>query len=83
MNHLDLSGKLILITGGCGAIGRVVVAALTEQGARVAVNDVIPAADAALILQEAGATGDRVAYFHADATDPDGVDALPLTPRVA
>ncbi len=37
-----LKGKSILITGGCGAIGRVVVEKLTAHGARVAVNDITP-----------------------------------------
>ncbi len=46
MNMLDLSNKTVVITGGAGAIGQVVVATLAEHGARVAVNDLLPSADA-------------------------------------
>ena len=47
MNLLDLSEKTLLITGGCGAIGQVVVRILAEHGARVAVNDILPEYEAA------------------------------------
>ena len=57
MNVLDLTGKTILITGGCGAIGRTVVRVLVEQGARVAVNDIIPEDEATQVLAAGGATG--------------------------
>jgi NAD(P)-dependent dehydrogenase (short-subunit alcohol dehydrogenase family) len=76
MNPLDLSNKTILITGGAGAIGRVVVAALAAQGATVAVNDVIAEDEATAVLAEAGAGGDKVHYFQADATDPEQVARL-------
>jgi NAD(P)-dependent dehydrogenase (short-subunit alcohol dehydrogenase family) len=76
MNLLDLSGKIILITGGCGAIGQVVARVLSEHGAAVAVNDILPDAEASRVLAEAGANGPGVAYFRADATQPDTVEAL-------
>ena len=41
MNLLDLSDKVILITGGAGAIGQVVVEVLAAHGAAVAVNDAV------------------------------------------
>ena len=41
MNLLDLQDRVILITGGCGAIGRVIVRELTAHNARVAVNDIL------------------------------------------
>ena len=76
MNLLDLSAKTILITGGAGAIGRVVVKGLADQGARVAVNDVVPEDDAASALAVAGVTTDQVAYFRADAGDAAAVADL-------
>lgn len=76
MSGLDLSGKRILITGGAGAIGRVVVQALVEQGATVAVNDVMPQAMAELVFAELGDLASRVHYFMADCTEPDAVEAL-------
>jgi NAD(P)-dependent dehydrogenase (short-subunit alcohol dehydrogenase family) len=75
-NLLDLSGKTILITGGAGAIGRVVVRVLAEHGAKVAVNDVFPEAEASQNLSEAGAAGPNVAYFQADTTQPEKVQQL-------
>jgi len=68
-NLLDLSEKIILITGGCGAIGRVVVRVLAEHGATVAVNDIIADEQAEQILAEAQVDQARVAYFQANVTD--------------
>src|SRR5258708_517644 len=76
MNILDLTGKTILITGGCGAIGRTVVRVLIEQGARGAVNDIIPEDEATQVLAAAEATGPNGAYFRADVTQQQSVDAL-------
>ena len=76
MDLLDLSDKIILITGGCGAIGRVIVAAPARHNARVAVNDIIADKDAAAILYGVGANRDNVAYFRADGTQADAVSTL-------
>jgi NAD(P)-dependent dehydrogenase (short-subunit alcohol dehydrogenase family) len=73
---LDLTGKTILLTGGCGATGRVIARVLAEQGARVAVNDILAEDDAARALAETGAIGPHVAYFQADATRPEPVESL-------
>ncbi len=54
-----LDGKAILITGGMGAIGRVVVSALLEHGARVVVND---------IVEDGTPAHDRCVYVRADVT---------------
>jgi NAD(P)-dependent dehydrogenase (short-subunit alcohol dehydrogenase family) len=76
MSLLNLSGKIILITGGCGAIGRVVTRVLLEHGARVVVNDVLPEQEAGRLLAEAGVTGPEVQYLRADVTSPEAVAAL-------
>jgi len=76
MDLLDLSGKTILITGGAGAIGQVVVQLLAEHGAAVAVNDIVAEAQAQAVLEAAGADMARVAYYPADATQPDAVAGL-------
>jgi NAD(P)-dependent dehydrogenase (short-subunit alcohol dehydrogenase family) len=76
MYCIDLTGKLILITGGCGAIGRVVVKALADCGARVAVNDVVAEEQARNMFVEMGIAPDAVAYFKQDASNAEDVDAL-------
>ncbi|MCS6849107.1 MAG: SDR family oxidoreductase [Anaerolineae bacterium] len=72
MNTLDLSNKIILITGGAGAIGQVVVRTLLAHGATIAVNDVVSAEDAKAVLPNA----DRVRYFRADAARAEEVAAM-------
>jgi len=73
---LDLSTKTVLITGGCGAIGQVVVRTLADHGAQVAVNDIL-AEDAALhMLADGAALAPRISYFQADIRQPDQVDHL-------
>jgi NAD(P)-dependent dehydrogenase (short-subunit alcohol dehydrogenase family) len=72
MNLLDLSPKTILITGGAGAIGRVVVKALIDQGAKVAVNDIVPPDEAAAVLPQGGQLG----YFRANTTQLGEVKAM-------
>ena len=71
-----LNGKRILITGGLGAIGRVVVQRLLEVSATVAVNDLTEDEKAAEIIRQAGWAGDRCLYFRADVTHPDEAQAL-------
>ncbi len=73
MDLLNLTGKTILITGGCGAIGQVVVRTLAEHGAAVAVNDILPEDDARRKLAGMGPT---VTYFPADVTQSDAVETV-------
>jgi NAD(P)-dependent dehydrogenase (short-subunit alcohol dehydrogenase family) len=60
-----LKGKGILITGGLGAIGRVVVSKLLDVSATVAVNDVLPEEQAADIMREAAWAKGRCGYMKA------------------
>ena len=76
MDLLDLSGKHVLITGGCGAIGRVVIQALAEHGATVSVNDRLPTDEAQRVLAGAGAQGPNVWYYQADVTNVEEVARL-------
>jgi NAD(P)-dependent dehydrogenase (short-subunit alcohol dehydrogenase family) len=76
MYTIDLSGKTILISGGCGAIGRVVVRVLAEAGAAGAVNDIVSETEAGALLQEAGVDSPRVAYFREDDATAERVNSL-------
>jgi NAD(P)-dependent dehydrogenase (short-subunit alcohol dehydrogenase family) len=66
-----LAGKAFLITGGLGAIGRVVVGRLVEHSAKVAANDLLADNDAEKIIREADWPADQLLYIRADVTKPD------------
>jgi NAD(P)-dependent dehydrogenase (short-subunit alcohol dehydrogenase family) len=68
----DLTGQLILITGGNGALGRVITERLTGLGALVAVND-LPGSQPSGPM---AAGQDRTVFFAADVTAPGEVAAL-------
>lgn len=76
MDLLDLTDKHIVITGGCGAIGRVVIRLLAEHGATISVNDLLPADEAWRLLTEAGVQDSKVQYYQADITEPAEVERL-------
>lgn len=76
-----LSGKHILITGGLGAIGRVIATRLLEVSAAVVVNDIVDDAKAAEIIRESGWPSERCTYVRADVTKPD--EARTLVERAA
>ena len=64
-----LDGKVILITGGLGAIGKIVVTQLLAHSARVIVSDLIPEDTAEQIVVEAGWSRDCCQYVRADVRD--------------
>lgn len=73
---LDLTGKTVLITGGCGAIGQVVVRELAAHGAQLVVNDVVPEEEATSALALPSSVHERVVYLRADVTQPEQVHSL-------
>src|ERR1700729_116192 len=71
---MDYSGKVAVVTGGAGGIGRGLVHALLSRGAHVVVADVEePALERA--LDELAALG-SVRGVRTDVADPDSVMAL-------
>lgn len=60
-----LDGRVAVVTGGAGGIGRAVAALLAARGARVVLTDADPARDAV-----AAAIGDGVEAVALDVTDP-------------
>lgn len=71
-----LAGRVALVTGCLGGIGRATCRALTEQGAIVVGADIAPADAADGFLAEVGGT---VRYHQLDVTDEDGWAALAAT----
>jgi len=71
-----LEGKTVLITGGLGAIGRVVVSTLLSHSARVAVNDVLSLEQAGQLGKELAWPSEKFVYVRADVTKPRGAEEL-------
>lgn len=71
-----LEGKSVLITGGLGAIGKVVVQKLLAHSARVAINDLVEEKEGRAWIAANGYTGGRCVYVCADVTTAKGAQAL-------
>lgn len=69
----DLSGKVALVTGGAGILGRQFCAALADHGAQVAVADVDENAATELADELAGAFGIHAVGIGVDITDEKAV----------
>ncbi len=63
-----LSGKIAIVTGGAVGIGRACVERMAEEGAKVAIFDVLDAQGKALAT-DLSAKGRKVTYQHVDVTD--------------
>jgi NAD(P)-dependent dehydrogenase (short-subunit alcohol dehydrogenase family) len=69
-----LADQHIFISGGLGAIGMAVVAALARHGARVCVNDIQPAQAGDAALDDAGLAREAVRYIYGDLTQKSHVE---------
>ncbi|MFC3957838.1 SDR family NAD(P)-dependent oxidoreductase [Halovivax cerinus] len=77
MDGLDLDGRTVLVTGSGRGLGRALVLAAAECGARVAVHYHTSADAAARVAETARDRGAPAATtVQADVTDPDSVDEL-------
>ncbi len=68
----ELSGRVVMVTGGAGSVGQGVVRACAAAGARVALVDL----NAERVRAATEATGGHVKGFAADLSDPDAVDSV-------
>ncbi|MEM7736970.1 MAG: SDR family NAD(P)-dependent oxidoreductase [Deinococcota bacterium] len=76
MSHLQLDGKRILLTGGCGALGQYIVKTLSDHGAHVLVNDIVTDDKAQQGFEAHNVNLDNVDYYRADITQENAVDEL-------
>lgn len=76
MIPIDLSNKVAVITGGSGALGRVMVRTLAEAGADIAICYYRDQETAHLLQDEVTVKGVRAAVVQADVTDQDSINAM-------
>jgi 3-oxoacyl-[acyl-carrier protein] reductase len=74
--QIDLSGKLALITGASGQLGRVMARTLADCGADVVIHYHQNEMQAKVLLEEVTAMGRRAMTVQADVTDSDDVKNL-------
>jgi NAD(P)-dependent dehydrogenase (short-subunit alcohol dehydrogenase family) len=70
-----IAGKVILVTGGCGDIGRATAAALVAEGATVVASDLYPPDEARVRLGGWGDASGIAHYVRADVRERPEVDA--------
>jgi len=74
--NIDLTGKLALVTGASGQLGRVMVRTLAGCGADVVIHYHRNREMAEALSAEVAALGRRALAVQADVTDPDSVQGL-------
>lgn len=76
-NPFDISGKVVLITGGATGIGRATALAFARHGAKVAIGDIDDrAAETVRLIEEVGGTG---LFIKTDVTSAEQVQRLVRT----
>jgi 3-oxoacyl-[acyl-carrier protein] reductase len=76
MLHIDLSGKIAVVTGGSGELGRVLVRTLARCGADVAIHYFRNEETARVLREELTSFGVRGMTVQADVTQPASVHAM-------
>lgn len=71
---MKLQGKVALVSGACGDIGKAIALAFAQEGAALTLTDVGPESDAAALLEEVRQSGGQASYFRADVSDREQVD---------
>lgn len=76
MLKIDLTGKLAIITGATGQLGRVMTEVLSDCGADIAIHYNSNASKAEELVDSVRAKGRRAAAFQADITNAESVAAM-------
>ena len=76
MIPIDLSNRVAVITGGSGALGRVMVRTLAEAGADIAICYYRDEETAHLLRDEITTIGARATAVQADVTNQDSINAM-------
>ena len=76
MLSIDLSGRLAVVTGASGELGRVIARTLAKAGADVALTYLNSPAKAEALATEIAATGRRAKAFRTDVTSQESIVAL-------
>ncbi|WNQ14293.1 glucose 1-dehydrogenase [Paenibacillus aurantius] len=73
---IDFTGRIALVTGSSGGIGRACALMLAKAGAKVAVNGLTSMVQAEEVAEEIRRAGGEAAVFQADVTKPDQIEAM-------
>ena len=76
MIPIDLSNKVAVITGGSGALGRVMARTLSDAGADIAICYYRDEKTARLLQDEIAAKGVQATVVQADVTNQDSINAM-------
>ena len=72
----NLTGKVALVTGSSGSLGREIVKALAEKGADIACHYFRNSEAASNLVAEINSMGVRAVALQGDLTNPDDVDRV-------
>ncbi|MNM90404.1 3-oxoacyl-[acyl-carrier-protein] reductase FabG [compost metagenome] len=74
--NIDLSGKVAVVTGATGQLGRVMTRTLAQCGAKVAIHYINNAAKAEELLQEITSLGSAGVIVQGDITKQDSIERI-------
>ena len=65
-NYFNISGKVVILTGGMGVLGKVYAKAMASCGSQVILLDIIPEQQATNYIKSVGKYGKNIHYYKAD-----------------